>query len=286
MDRVRHPTIGADGQAAASLEGGADVVELQNRVVCRDGSLRWVEWKHARRAGGRPFLCRGPRRDREPPRRRGAGALRRVATLVARETAPDAVFAAVVREVGGVLGVEAAHMGRYDSDHAVVSVASGAYPAIPVGARFPLEGDSVSARVLRTGRPARMDGYEGASGAIADDQGDRDSVRDRRPDLRRRATVGRDDRHLESAKPFPAESESRLQHFTELVATALANAATRAELKASRARIVAAADELADGSSETCMTESSSGSSRSGSNCAPSRPRFRLSMRSESSSLR
>jgi signal transduction histidine kinase len=44
-------------------------------------------------------------------------------------------------------------------------------------------------------------------------------------------------------KPFPAESESRLQNFTELVATAIANAATRAELKASRARIVAAADE-------------------------------------------
>src|SRR4051794_41913193 len=32
------------GQAAASLEHGTDVVELRNRVVCRDGSLRWVEW--------------------------------------------------------------------------------------------------------------------------------------------------------------------------------------------------------------------------------------------------
>src|SRR5215510_12146874 len=29
--------------AIASLERGADVAELENRVVCRDGSLRWVQ---------------------------------------------------------------------------------------------------------------------------------------------------------------------------------------------------------------------------------------------------
>ena len=88
-------------------------------------------------------------------------ALRRVATLVARETPPDAVFAAVAREVGEMLGVDATHLGRYDADGTVVSVAQwGGYPGVPLGARFPLDGDSVSARVLRTGRPARMDGYE------------------------------------------------------------------------------------------------------------------------------
>jgi PAS domain S-box-containing protein len=31
-------------QAAASLERGDDVVRLDNRVICRDGSLRWMEW--------------------------------------------------------------------------------------------------------------------------------------------------------------------------------------------------------------------------------------------------
>jgi PAS domain S-box-containing protein len=45
-------------QAAASLERGANVVQL-NRVVCRDGSLRWVEWS-TRRPGGRPLPCCGP----------------------------------------------------------------------------------------------------------------------------------------------------------------------------------------------------------------------------------
>jgi signal transduction histidine kinase len=42
---------------------------------------------------------------------------------------------------------------------------------------------------------------------------------------------------------LPADTEARLVSFTELVATAVANTDSRAELLASRARIVAAADE-------------------------------------------
>jgi signal transduction histidine kinase len=42
---------------------------------------------------------------------------------------------------------------------------------------------------------------------------------------------------------LPPDTEARLASFTELVATAIANAASRGELTASRARIVAAADE-------------------------------------------
>jgi signal transduction histidine kinase len=45
-------------------------------------------------------------------------------------------------------------------------------------------------------------------------------------------------------KPFPAGTELRLSRFTELVATAIANAETRTELAASRARIVATADDV------------------------------------------
>jgi signal transduction histidine kinase len=43
--------------------------------------------------------------------------------------------------------------------------------------------------------------------------------------------------------PLPDHTEDRLAEFTELVGTAIANAQSRAELSASRARIVAAADE-------------------------------------------
>jgi signal transduction histidine kinase len=44
-------------------------------------------------------------------------------------------------------------------------------------------------------------------------------------------------------EPLPWDTESRLTGFTELVATAVANAENRSELTASRARLVAAADE-------------------------------------------
>jgi signal transduction histidine kinase len=44
-------------------------------------------------------------------------------------------------------------------------------------------------------------------------------------------------------EPLPADSEARLASFTELLGTAIANAESRAALAASRARIVAAADD-------------------------------------------
>jgi signal transduction histidine kinase len=45
------------------------------------------------------------------------------------------------------------------------------------------------------------------------------------------------------SEPFPPDTESRLTSFAELVATAISNAVTRAELHASRARLVAASDQ-------------------------------------------
>jgi PAS domain S-box-containing protein len=220
-------------QAAASLERGADVVELENRVICRDGSLRWVEWSTRVLPEEGLFYVAG--RDVTESRRAAEeqAALRRVATLVARETAPEAVFAAVGREVGEVLGVDATHLGRYDPDGTVVSVAQwGSNMGVEIGARFPLEGDSVSARVLRTGRPARMDSYEDAPGVIAAkirqvgirvSLGVPISVEGRTWGVMIATSKGPD--------PFPAETEARLQDFTELVATAMSNAQARAEVE-------------------------------------------------------
>jgi PAS domain S-box-containing protein len=220
-------------QAAASLEGGDDVVRLENRVICRDGSLRWVEW--STRVVPEEGLFYAAGRDVTESRRAAEeqAALRRVATLVARETPPDAVFAAVGREVGEVLGVDATHLGRFDADGTVVSVAQwGTYAGVPIGARYPLEGDSASARVLRTGRPARMDSYEDAPGVIAAtvrEIGIRSSIAvpisvEGRPWGVMIATS-------KAANPFPAETESRLQDFTELVATAVSNASARDKVR-------------------------------------------------------
>src|SRR4051794_805222 len=156
-------------EAAASLERGADVVELENRVICRDGSARWVKW--STRVVPEEGLFYAAGRDVTESRRaeEEQAALRRVATLVARETAPEAVFAAVAREVCEVLGVDATQLGRYDGDSTVAAIAHwGLYPGVPIGARFSLEGDSVSARVLRTGKPARIDDYTDLTGVIPD----------------------------------------------------------------------------------------------------------------------
>ena len=55
--------------------------------------------------------------------------------------------------------------------------------------------------------------------------------------------MGRGDHRLDEPAPLPAETEARVGDFTDLVATAIANAQTHAELTASRVRIVAAADD-------------------------------------------
>jgi PAS domain S-box-containing protein len=219
-------------EAAASLERGADVAELVNRIVCRDGSLRWVEW--GTRVVPEEGLFYAAGRDVTESHRAAEeqAALRRVATLVARETAPEEVFATVGREVGEVLQVDATHIGRYEADGTVVSVAQwGRYPGVPIGARFPLEGDSVSARVLRTGRPARMDGYDDAPGVIAA------TIRQIGIRFSIGVPISVEGRPwgvmIATSKdaPFPAATESRLQNFTELVATAISNASAHDKIR-------------------------------------------------------
>ena len=174
-------------------------------------------------------------------------ALRRVATLVAHGAPPDVLFAAVVEEVGRVLAVEDMGMGmaRFESDDTMTTVAisSGLGDRFPVGGRWPLGGKNVSTIVAETGRSARIDDYDDASGRLGvamRDRGLRSSVG---------APVVVEGRvwgvltATSTDQPLPADTEARLVSFTELVATAIANAESRADLAASRARIVAATDE-------------------------------------------
>jgi PAS domain S-box-containing protein len=180
-------------------------------------------------------------------------ALRRVATLVARGVSPPHVFAAVAREVGVLLGVDVTHMARYELDGTATGVAAWSLAGDhkPVGTRVSTEGESIVGIVLRTGRPARMHGYENASGAAAAmgrELGLRSSVG---------APIVVDQRRwgvmIVSSKgdqPLPEDTESRIAAFTELVATAISNtealeevAVSREEVAASRARIVAATDD-------------------------------------------
>jgi Domain of unknown function (DUF4118) len=92
-------------------------------------------------------------------------ALRRVATLVARNVAPSAVFSAVVAELATCLDVRNASLWRYEPDGTAVLVAAADEPGLqnmPVGERFSLEGENIAAMVRRSGRVARMDSHDHA----------------------------------------------------------------------------------------------------------------------------
>ena len=173
-------------------------------------------------------------------------ALRRVATLVASEPRPDHVFAKVAEEVARLLRVDDTKLYRYEQDRTAVVVADWGVPTTPapVGTRLIPEADSIAGTVFRTARPARNDDY-----AI-----------DSRPSAtvtRRhafRSAVGCPivvDGRLWGAAiatsrqdaPLPPDTESRMGEFTALLATAISNIEARSALAASRARIVAAADE-------------------------------------------
>ncbi len=176
-------------------------------------------------------------------------ALRRVATLVARGVPPAELFAAVTEEVGRLLGAHLAGMARYESDDTLTVLATWAtegeqHPLVP--GPWPLEGGDLASMVFRTGRPVRIDDYHGVPGRIAafvrERLGISSSVAS--PIVVEGRLWGVLFLHSkQSRQPLSRDTESRLTGFTELVATAIANTESRAALAASRARIVAAADE-------------------------------------------
>jgi signal transduction histidine kinase len=148
--------------------------------------------------------------------------------------------------VGLLLGAESVFMPSYGDDGTATVVASWgeSAPAFPVGTQVTLEGDNVSARVLRTERPVRIDDYAKSTGSLATrvrESGVRSAIGspivvDGRLWGVVVAATTRTDR-------LPAGSESHMAEFTELVATAISNIQARSDLAASRARIVATADE-------------------------------------------
>ena len=166
-------------------------------------------------------------------------ALRRVAELVARGTAPDEVFVAVTNEASALLGDLAVALMLYDDTGAVV-VATCNCPA-PVGLHVPFSAGTAVDRLFRTGRPAHVDTYEDTPLAdIAREVGITSTT------AVPITVEGRVRAALVSSNTVPATRdavEARLTQFAELAAVAIANAETSAKLTASRARVVATADE-------------------------------------------
>jgi GAF domain-containing protein len=178
-------------------------------------------------------------------------ALRRVATLVAEGATAEELFSGVATEVAEVLGVSAALLDRFEQDGTALTLAAYSDPAwesmaaaLTVGMRWPPDPGSLTALIQETERAARVDDYSDLAGTIGETS--------------RAAGIGSgcavpilvDGRLWGAIRVFsqqgvvlPADTEARLDSFTGLVATAVSNAAARADLLASRARIVAAGDE-------------------------------------------
>jgi predicted ATPase/signal transduction histidine kinase len=173
-------------------------------------------------------------------------ALRRVATLVAQGAAPEQVFAAVTEEMARLLPVDLGSMARYDPDGTLTYVASWgkAVDYVPVGSRWDGDGKNIVTVVFETGRPVRFESHADATGSLAAAaraMGLRSSVAT--PIIVEGRVWGVIGAGSTLEEPLPPDAEARLASFTELVATAIANAEAQAEVAASRARIVAAADE-------------------------------------------
>ncbi|MEV4510988.1 CHASE3 domain-containing protein [Dactylosporangium sp. NPDC049525] len=174
-------------------------------------------------------------------------ALRRVATLVARGVPQAKVLEAVIEELGRLIGTEVARIIRFEPDGSGTIVAAWGGDdslSLPAGSQVSMEGRSVTALVMRTGKSARMDNFDEATGpliahlraaGIRAAVGAPIYVEGRLWGCATAATAG-------AAPPAP-DAEARLAEYTDLIGTAIANAQARDDLVKSRARFVLATDQ-------------------------------------------
>ncbi|WP_433063327.1 ATP-binding protein [Dactylosporangium sp. CS-033363] len=172
-------------------------------------------------------------------------ALRRVATLVAAGGSPAEVFAAVTLELQRLFPGYAGMLVRYEDNGTVTSLAGrdqfGA--DMNLGECVPIEGDNVSNAVRRTGRPARVANYDEATGAFAAGLRERGFHAGAGAPIRVENSLWGAAIVMSTERfGIPDHAEARLVGFTELVGCAIANADSRAQLEASRVRLVSAAD--------------------------------------------
>jgi PAS domain S-box-containing protein len=212
-----HPDDRAARDARHTRRGAGGHVVYEQRQLCSDGSVRRVEW--SARFVPEEQLVYGVGRDVTETRRAAEeqAALRRVATLVAKGAPPAEIFTAVACEVRALFGAASAGVVRFEPDGSFAVLGSA-----PDGSGAPHE--NVVAAVAGAGSATRADGAVGAPivvegrlwGVVVTSEG---------------------------AESLPPGAEDRLARFTDLVATAIANAESRAEVAASRARVVATGEE-------------------------------------------
>jgi signal transduction histidine kinase len=125
----------------------------------------------------------------------------------------------------------------------IVASSGSASEVTPVGSRVKLESGMVLARVIRTGRSARLDDYSDGSGFLGEVT-QRTWIRcSVAVPIMVEGSLWGSMGAMTDRRQFQADAEQRMAEFTELVGTAISSIQARSDLAASRARIVAAADD-------------------------------------------
>jgi signal transduction histidine kinase len=167
-------------------------------------------------------------------------ALLRVAEQVARGEPAETVFAAVAAEAQQLLDGQPVTLVRYDDDASLIVISRSGGP-VPPGTCIAYEAGSLPDRVRRSAAAVRVDDYRTEPNAArARQYGLAAAVA---------APIAVESRIWGTLTATSAEgpvtrgTEERLQRFANLVATAVSNASSRAQLIASRARVLSTADE-------------------------------------------
>jgi PAS domain S-box-containing protein len=230
-------------EAIARLATGEEMIDFEIRAVRADGVTRWLEWSARPIPGEGVFYAAARDITERKQMADQQAALRRVATLVARGESAGRIIGSTVSELQAVVAADATALMRYDTDGSALIVASSGDGPFAVDTRLPADGDNVAAQVRRTAKAVRMDDYAAASGWVAE----RLLARGLRSGAG--APIIVQDQlwgvmvTTWSTSPPPPGAEAGVAQFTELVAVAIANAEGRTQLAASRARVVATADE-------------------------------------------
>jgi len=149
---------------------------------------------------------------------------------------PTHIFAAVAEEIGRLISSDGTRILRYEADGTATVVAGWSEsaevpPELEVGARLALEGEGVSTLVFRSGRPVRIDNYLNATGPLSEAlQGSGVRSAAGAPIIVEGKLWGVMAAGSTKLEALPSGTELRLAEFTELLATAIANAESRADL--------------------------------------------------------
>jgi signal transduction histidine kinase len=172
-------------------------------------------------------------------------ALRRVATLVAQGVAPSGILDCVAEEIARLSHVDTGLVLRFESDATVTVVAEFGHGAVrsPVNSNWPLEEDSLAARVWRTGRSARVDGRAQLRWNALSSVGAPIIIGDQLWGVAVAQLRAENAESTAGPNMLPEDAAERLANLADLIATGISNAHARAQLTASRARVVAAADD-------------------------------------------